>query len=100
MLWLQIQTAFLGADQTVLHHMGDADPGIHPHNPGGALERVRSAHASLKLVRLGRVSLQRQQTGIQYLGLRLGLKAEQLKQRGVAHLLGGHVRLRVIALSS
>jgi len=37
MLGLQVQTAFLGADQAVFHHMGNTDPGVHSDYPGCAL---------------------------------------------------------------
>ncbi|MNO75825.1 hypothetical protein D3C76_668870 [compost metagenome] len=100
MLGAQQQAAFLGADQTIFHHMGDADSGVDTDDPRRTLERVRGTHARFKLIGLGRVALKRQQAGAQDLGLGFGLQAEQLQQRGVAHLLGGHVRLRVTADSS
>ena len=100
MLGLQVQAPFLRADQAIFHDMGNADPGLDPDNPRRALERVGRAHAGFQLIGLGRVTLQRQQTGIEHLGLGFGLQTEQLQQRGVAHLLGGHVRLRVIAPSN
>ena len=100
MLALQVQAAFLGTDQAVFHDMGHAHAGIHADNPRRPLQGMGRPHAGFQLVGLGRVALQRQQAFVEHLGLGLGLQAEQLKQRGVAHLLGGHVRLRVIALSS
>jgi len=97
---LQIQATFLGADQAIFHDMGHADPGVHPDNPRRAFERVRGAHAGFELVGLGRVALQGQQARAQYLGLGIGFQTEQFQQRGIAHLVGGHVRLRVTADSN
>ncbi|MNI30816.1 hypothetical protein D3C73_846750 [compost metagenome] len=99
-LGAQIQPPFLSTDQTILHDMRNADPGIDTDDPRRALERVRRAHARFELIGLGRVALQRQQTCAQHLGLGFGFQAEQFQQRGVAHLLGGHVRLRVTADNS
>ncbi|MNS25626.1 hypothetical protein D3C72_575240 [compost metagenome] len=96
----QQQAPFLGTDQAIFHHVGDADPGIDAHDPRRPLERVRRTHARFKLIGQGRIALKRQQAGTQDLGLGFGLQAEQLQQRGVAHLLGGHVRLRVTADNS
>ena len=80
MFGLQVQAAFLGADQAILHHMGHADAGVHPDNSRRALERVRGAHAGFQLVSLSGVALQGQQARAQYLGLRVGFQAEQLQQ--------------------
>ncbi|MNI18577.1 hypothetical protein D3C73_719910 [compost metagenome] len=96
----QVEAAFLPTDQAVFHHMGDAHPGVDPHDTRRALERVSRAHARLEVIGLGRIALERQQAGAEHLGLGLGFQAEQLQQRGVAHLFGGHVRLRVTADSS
>ena len=100
MLGPQVQAPFLRADQAIFHHMGDADAGINPDNPRRAFERVSRAHARFEVIGLGRIAFQRQKTCAQHLGLGFGFEAEQLQQRGVAHLLGGHVRLRVTADNS
>ncbi|MNF75481.1 hypothetical protein D3C84_575470 [compost metagenome] len=96
----QQQAPFLRADQAIFHDMGDADAAVDANNSRRAFERMRRAHARFQLIGLGRVALQGQQSGAEHLGLGFGFEAEQLKQRGVAHLLGGHVRLRVTADSS
>ncbi len=100
MLGTQRQPRLLGTDQAIFHDVGDADPGIDSDNPRRALERVRGTHAGFQLIGLLRITLQRQQPRAEYLGLRFGLQGKQLEQRGVAHLLGGHVRLRVTADST
>lgn len=97
MLGAQPQATLLGGHQAVLHDMGDADASVHSDDPRRALQRVGRAHASLKLVGLRGITLQRHQAGTEHLGLRLGLQAEQFEQRCVAHLLWGHDRLRCTA---
>ena len=99
MLGIQPQAPLLGGYQAILHDMRDADARVHANDTGGALERVGRAHARLELVSLGRVALECHQAGAEYLGLRFGLQAEQLEQRGVAHLLWGHDKLRCTAAS-
>ena len=99
-LGTQQQTAFLGADQAIFHDVGDADAAVDTNDPRRTFERVRRAHARLQLIGLGRIALQRQQPGAEHLGLGFGFEAEQFEQGGVAHLLGGHVRLRVTADNS
>ncbi|MCY1451307.1 hypothetical protein D9M71_681650 [compost metagenome] len=96
-LGAQQQTALLGGDQAIFHDMSDADARIDTHDPRRPLQGMGRAHTGFQLVGLGRVAFQRHQPGAQYLGLRLGLQAEQLEQRRIAHLLWGHVRLRCTA---
>ncbi|MNO68857.1 hypothetical protein D3C76_597010 [compost metagenome] len=96
-LGAQQQTALLGGDQAIFHDMSDADARIDTHDPRRPLQGMGRAHTGFQLVGLGRVAFQRHQPGVQYLGLRLGLQAEQLEQRCIAHLLWGHVRLRCTA---
>ncbi|MNO76527.1 hypothetical protein D3C76_676010 [compost metagenome] len=93
----QVQAPFLGTDQAIFHDMRDADAGIDADDSRRAFERMRRTHARFEMIGLGRITLQRQQTCAEHLGLGLGFQTEQLQQRGVAHLLGGHVRLRVTA---
>ncbi len=97
MFGLKQQSPFLGADQTVFHHMRDAHAEIDADNPRCALERMRGTHAGFQLIRLGRVTFECQQARTQYLSLRVGFQREQFEQRGVTHLIWRHVRLRYTA---
>src|SRR3990167_2622461 len=80
--------------------MGDLHATVQADNPRSTLERVGGTHAGFQLAGIHRVTLKNQQAGIQHLLLRLRLHAEQLKQRGITHLVRGHVRLLIMAASS
>lgn len=83
----------LGADEAVLHDMGDSHADVQADNPRGPLQRMGGAHGQFELIRRGIVFLQCEQRAGQHVGLGRRFLAEQVEHRDVGPA-GAHARLR------
>ena len=88
----QRDPVLLGGDQDVFHGMGERHAGIEINDPGGALQRMRGAHASLELVGGMGITLEGKQARGQHLRLTFCFQAEEVLHRKLAEVLAAHPR--------
>ena len=89
---LQGDAALLRGHETVLHRVCDAHARAQADDSRRTLERMRSAHAALELIRCVGVALERQQSQRQGLRLPFRFHAKEVEHGRLAEILGTHAR--------
>jgi hypothetical protein len=75
----QLHLSLLGGDKAIFHRVGNAHGDVEVDNPGGAFERVGSAHEGFELSGRSRCALQLEQAGRQDGRLVFSFHAEKLQ---------------------